>query len=67
MAGRKRPPVIVFFILMPFFGLLQFYLVTQGPRFESYRTIDIVRLVLAGVCFGTTLTWGILRLLRPRR
>ena len=67
MAGRKRPPVIAFFVLMPFFGLLQFYLVTQGPGFESYRTIDIVRLVLAGACFGTALTGGIFRLLRPRR
>lgn len=66
-AGRKRPAAIVFLILLLFFGLLQFYSVTRSPQFESYRTIDIVRLVLAGACFGAALHWGIAKLLRPGR
>jgi len=44
MAERKRPAVAVFIILL-FIALLGFSRVTRNPRFESYRTVDIVRLV----------------------
>ena len=65
-AERNRPPVAMFIILL-FIALLNFHGVTQSPRFESYRTLDVVRLVLAGACFGVALIGLIVKLLRPRR
>ena len=66
MADRKRPPVVVFIIVL-FIALLGFYSVAQSPQFESYRTVDVVRLVGSGACFGAALTGLIVTLLRPRR
>jgi hypothetical protein len=63
---RKRPHAVAFMFLL-FIALFNFHGVTQSPRFESYRTLDIVRLVLAGACFGVALVGLIVRLLRPRR
>jgi hypothetical protein len=64
--GRKRPPIAVFIILL-FIALIGFYRVTQSPRFESYRTVDVIQLVTSGAGFGAALTGLIVRLLRPRR
>lgn len=66
MAERKRPPVAVI-IMVLFFALLGFYRVTQSPRFELYRTVDVVQLVASGAGFGAALTGLLVRLLRPRR
>ena len=66
MPERRRPPVAVF-IMVLFFALLNFYGVTQSPRFESYRTVDVVRLVASGACFGAALTGLIVIFLRRRR
>jgi hypothetical protein len=66
MGGRKRRPVAVFIIPL-LVALLGFYRVTESPQFESYRTVDVVRLVASGACFGAALTGLIVMLLRPRR
>ena len=66
MSNRKRPPVVVFIIPL-YFGLLGFYRVTQSPQFESYRTMDVVQLLVSGAGLGAALTGFILTLLRPRR
>ena len=66
MSNRKRPPVVVLIIPL-FIGLLGFYRVTQSPQFESYRTLDVVQLLVSGACFGAALTGLIVMLLRPRR
>jgi len=64
IADRKRPPVVVFIVTL-FIGLLVFYSVTQSPQFESYRTVDVVRLVASGACIGVALVGVILWLVRP--
>ena len=66
MPNRKRPPVVVFIIPL-YFGLLGFYRVTQSPQFESYRTVDVVQLLVSGAGFGAALTGLIVMLFRPRR
>lgn len=68
-AGRKRPPAaaasIPVFVAV-FFGLLGFYRVTQSPQFASYRTLDVVQLVVSGAGFGVALTALIFWLVRQR-
>ena len=66
MPNRKRPPVVVFIIPL-YIGLLGFYRVTQSPQFESYRTVDVVQLLVSGAGFGAALTGLIVMLLRSRR
>lgn len=66
MPNRKRPPVVVFIIPL-YFGLLGFYRVTQSPQFESYRTMDVVQLLVSGAGLGAALTGLIVMLFRPRR
>jgi hypothetical protein len=53
-------------IIALFFGLLGFYRVTQSPHFESYRTIDVVQLLVSGAGFGVALTVLIFWLVVPR-
>ena len=33
-------------------GLVALYAVMHSPRFEQFRTVDVVLLVAAGLCFG---------------
>jgi len=65
MPNRKRPPVVVLIIPL-FIGLLGFYRVTQSPQFESYRTLDVIQLLVSGAGFGVALTFLMITLLRPR-
>ncbi len=65
VARRKRRPYVV--LIMPlFFGLLGFYRVTQSPQFESYRTMDVVQLLVSGAGLGVALTGLFMMLFRPR-
>ena len=65
MSDCKRLPVVVFIIplLIGMFGLKR---VTESPQFESFRTQDVVQLVVSGACFGAALTGLMVLLLRPR-
>ncbi len=65
MTDRKRPPIVVFIILL-FIALASFYRVTQRPSFAMYRTVDIVQLVGSGACFGATMV-GLIVSVRRRR
>jgi hypothetical protein len=40
---------------------------TQSPQFESYRTVNVIRLLGYGACFGAALAGLIVTLLRLRR
>jgi hypothetical protein len=53
-------------IIALFFGLLGFYRVAQSPHFESYRTMDVVQLLVSGAGFGVALVGLVLWLVRPR-
>jgi hypothetical protein len=59
--------MLVVFIIQLYFGLLGFYRVTQSPQFESYRTMDVVQLLLSGAGLGVALTGLLMMLFRPRR
>jgi hypothetical protein len=65
MADRRRPPAGLWVIVL-FFGMLGFYRVTQSPHFESYRTIDVIQLLVSGAGFGVAMVGLILWLVRPR-
>jgi hypothetical protein len=64
-SNRRRPSFAVFIMLLVI-GLINFSGVTQSPQFESYRTLDVIRLVLSGACFGVALVGLIFTIFRPR-
>ena len=37
-------------------GLVNFYVVAHGPRFDQFRAVDIVLLLSVGLCFGVALS-----------
>jgi hypothetical protein len=49
-----------------FIGLQGLYSVSQSSHFASYRTVDVLRLVLSGACLGAALVSSMVLLLRPR-
>lgn len=53
MENRRRliPMVVIPVVL----GLVNFYTVAQKPRFETFQTIDVVQLIVTGMCFGAAL------------
>jgi hypothetical protein len=63
-SNRKRPQFGVFIMLLVI-GLINFSGVTQSPQFESYRTLDVIRLVLSGACFGVAFFGLMVKILRP--
>lgn len=65
MANRRRP-VLVVWILPLLFGLLGLSRVMQSPHFESYRTLDVIQLLVSGACFGAAVVGLTFWLLRPR-
>jgi len=65
-AGKKRRPIALFIALL-FFALLNFFRAMESPHFESYRTMDVIQLVLSGACFGATVTGLAFLLVRRRR
>jgi hypothetical protein len=64
-SNRRRPPFGVFLMLLVI-GLINFSGVTQSPHFESYRTLDVIRLVLSGACLGVAFFGLMVKILRPQ-
>ena len=48
---RKLAPIFSVLII----GLINLYNVAGNPRFQAFRTIDVVRLILTGMCLGLAL------------
>jgi len=65
MVGRKRPRIAAWIIPL-LIGLIGYYRVTQSPKFEMYRAVDVVQLVGSGVCFGAVIV-GVIFMLRGRQ
>jgi hypothetical protein len=63
MADRKRPPVVVWIIVL-MIGLAGLYRVTQSPHYETYRRVDIVQLLGSGMCFGAVMAGVIFTIIR---
>ena len=51
---RNRPAVAVP-LFIAFMGFAAFFNAVSSPRFETFRTIDVFRLVASGMCFGAAL------------
>ena len=48
------------------FGLMGVFRIVGNPRFTAIRTIDIVRLLAIGLCFGVALAALVAYLRSPR-
>jgi hypothetical protein len=66
VSRRRRRPVAVLAVVL-FTGLMGFFRVTGSPRFEAYRTLDVIQLVASGASFGAALFGFMVWLLRPHR
>ena len=64
-SSRKHPPVTLLSVAL-FFGLVGVFRVTQSPQFDSYRTLDVIQLVVSGASLGVALFGFMVWLLRPR-
>ena len=53
MSNRRR--LIPMFFIPVFIGLVNFNSVAKKPRFETFQTIDVVQLIVTGMCFGAAL------------
>ncbi len=52
MGGRmKRSRGAIVLII----GLIGFMNVARNPRFETFHTVDILQLIVSGMCFGVAL------------
>lgn len=52
---RYRGPVLPLSVLLVSLGLMGLYNVTSKPRFETFHTVDVVQLIVTGMCFGVAL------------
>lgn len=50
---NKRNMAAPFIVL--FIGLVGLFSLTERPRFEMYRTVDVIQLIASGMCFGVAL------------
>lgn len=63
---RRRWPPIALCIFPLIIGLTGFSRVAGSAAFESYRTLDVVQLMVSGAGLGVALVAVMLRILRPR-
>ena len=66
MSDRKWPRPVLLCIIPLLSGLFGFHRVAESPQFESYRTMDVVQLLLSGACMGVTLVVLMMWLVRPK-
>lgn len=57
---RRRLPSAAILIVI---GLIGIFSLTTRPRFQAFHTVDILQLVVSGMCFGVALA----RLIGPGR
>ncbi len=52
MAVRRFLPSIVVLIVV---GLIGVFSLTTRPRFQAFHTVDVLQLIVSGMCFGVAL------------
>ena len=52
---RKFAPTVFVPLFIASMGLAAFVNMAGSPRFATFRTIDVVRLIASGMCFGAAL------------
>lgn len=56
MRNRRTPAPKVFVpLFIATMGFVAFANIAGSPRFASFHTIDVVRLIASGMCFGAAL------------
>ncbi len=53
--GRRRKGRLFGGMMAAFFGLIAFFSVANSPRFETFHTLDVIRLMTAGAGLGVAL------------
>lgn len=52
---KNRQQVVSLGVLLVSLGLMGLYNVTRKPRFDTIYTVDVVQLIVTGMCFGVAL------------
>lgn len=52
---RKTAPKVFVPLFIASMGLVAFSNVAGSPRFATFQSIDVVRLIASGMCFGAAL------------
>jgi hypothetical protein len=55
LRNRSNGPNVVVPLFIGFMGLASFANVASSPGFAAIRSIDIVRLLASGMCFGAAI------------
>ena len=63
---RKFAPRVFIPLFIAFMGLAAFTNVASSPRFAVFQTIDVVRLIASGMCFGAALAALLIFFAGPR-
>lgn len=56
MPFRRRLPSVAVLIVV---GLIGVFSLTTRPRFQMFHTVDVLQLVVSGMCFGVALARAI--------
>ncbi len=52
MADRRLLPSVFILIVV---GLIGVFSLTTRPRFQAFHTVDVLQLIVSGMCFGVAL------------
>jgi hypothetical protein len=52
---RKSAPKVFVPLFIACMGLVAFSNMVSSPRFATFHTVDVVRLIASGMCFGAAL------------
>jgi hypothetical protein len=53
---RNRRQVVSGVLLLVSVGLIGLYNVVNKPRFDMFHAVDVVQLIVTGMCFGAALS-----------
>jgi len=56
LGRRKQKSVFAMAAMVMMMGFIEYSNVARNPRFETYRTVDVLGLTGCGMCFGVGLT-----------
>ena len=65
MEKSQRKRIFASVFVPAFVGLTGLFALIARPRFQTFHTVDVVQLLVTGMCFGVTLV-GLVRMMRGR-
>ena len=63
---HKLAPTVFVPLFIAFMGLASFTNTASNPRFATFQTIDVFRLIVSGMCFGAALAALLIFFAGPR-